>query len=43
VLRLYRSETVSSTRVIDLLFDTWDEEDLPALPQLPESAVWNFV
>ncbi len=43
VLRLYLSETVSSARTLDLLFDAWDEEDLPPLPQLPESAVWNFV
>ncbi len=43
VLRLYRSETVSLARVTDLLFEAWDEEDLPSLPQLPESAIWKFV
>ncbi len=43
VLRLYRGETVSPARAIDLLFEVWDEEDLPALPQLPESAIWKFV
>jgi Zn-dependent peptidase ImmA (M78 family)/DNA-binding XRE family transcriptional regulator len=43
VLRLYRSETVSAARALDLLFDTWEENDLPVLPTLPESAVWTFV
>ncbi|MDY7085673.1 MAG: XRE family transcriptional regulator [Actinomycetota bacterium] len=43
VLRLYRQETVSAARATDLLFDTWDEDELPKLPDLPESAVWNLV
>jgi Zn-dependent peptidase ImmA (M78 family)/transcriptional regulator with XRE-family HTH domain len=43
VLRLYRNETVSPARAVDLLFDTWDETDLPLLPRLPESAMWKFV
>jgi Zn-dependent peptidase ImmA (M78 family) len=43
VLRLYRNETVSPARATDLLFDAWSEEDLPALPQLPENAIWDFV
>ncbi|WP_250283443.1 MULTISPECIES: ImmA/IrrE family metallo-endopeptidase [unclassified Frankia] len=43
VLRLYRGETVSLARAIDLLFETWDEEELPTLPPLPESAIWKFV
>lgn len=43
VLRLYRQETISSARAEDLLFDTWTEDDLPELPELPESATWNFV
>lgn len=43
VLRLYRDETVSPARALDLLFDTWDEADLPTLPRLPEGAIWDFV
>lgn len=43
VLRLYRSETVSAARATDLLLDTWDEDDLPPLPNLPLDAVWQFV
>ena len=43
VLRLYRSETISASRATDLLLDTWDEADLPALPELPENAIWKFV
>jgi hypothetical protein len=43
VLRLHHSETVSSARAIDLLFDVWGEEDLPQLPQLPENRIWDFV
>lgn len=43
VFRLYRDETVSSERALDLLFDTWDEADLPPLPTLSEQAIWAFV
>jgi Zn-dependent peptidase ImmA (M78 family)/transcriptional regulator with XRE-family HTH domain len=43
VLRLYRNEIVSPARATDLLFEAWDEEDLPSLPALPESAMWKFV
>ncbi|WP_284346891.1 hypothetical protein [Frankia sp. Cppng1_Ct_nod] len=43
MLRLYRSETVPLARATDLLFEAWAEEDLPSLPQLPESAIWKFV
>lgn len=43
VLRLYREETVSPARAIDLLLDTWDEASLPPLPRLPEDAIWSFV
>jgi Zn-dependent peptidase ImmA (M78 family) len=43
VLRLYRREVVSAARATDLLFDTWSEDDLPVLPALPESQIWNFV
>ncbi|HWE91699.1 MAG TPA: ImmA/IrrE family metallo-endopeptidase, partial [Pseudonocardiaceae bacterium] len=43
VLRLYRSETVSMERAIDLLFDTWDEEMLPDLPPRSEDEIWQFI
>lgn len=43
ILRLYRSEVVAPARAIDLLFDTWSEDDLPELPELPESSIWDFV
>ncbi|RCG21886.1 helix-turn-helix domain-containing protein [Sphaerisporangium album] len=43
VLRLYRSTTISAARAMDLLVDTWCEDDLPALDPLPESAIWKFV
>lgn len=43
VLRLYRNETITDARATDLLLDTWEESDLPELPNLPESAIWKFV
>jgi Zn-dependent peptidase ImmA (M78 family)/transcriptional regulator with XRE-family HTH domain len=43
VLRLYRQEVISPARALDLLFDTWDEADLPELSTLPEQAIWSFV
>jgi Zn-dependent peptidase ImmA (M78 family)/DNA-binding XRE family transcriptional regulator len=43
VLRLYRQERISAARATDLLLDTWDESDLPELPPVPESAIWEFV
>jgi Zn-dependent peptidase ImmA (M78 family) len=43
VLRLFRQEVISAERALDLLFDTWNEEDLPLLPDLPENSIWQFV
>lgn len=43
VLRLFRAELISCARAVDLLFDTWGEDDLPVLPSLPENAIWQFV
>lgn len=43
VVRLFRQEILSPARATDLLFDTWSEDDLPVLPELPESAIWKFV
>ncbi len=43
VLRLYRSETISPARAIDLLLDSWDEDALPDLPQRSEDEIWQYV
>ncbi|MCY4421977.1 MAG: XRE family transcriptional regulator [Acidimicrobiaceae bacterium] len=43
VLSLYRREEISAARALELLLDTWEEEDLPDLPPLPADAVWSFV
>lgn len=43
VLDLYRDETVSSARALDLLFDTWDEEALPPLGPRAEGEIWQFI
>lgn len=43
VLRLYRNETITGARATDLLLDTWEDSDLPERPNLPESAIWEFV
>lgn len=43
VLSLYREETISSARALDLLFDTWGDEPLPTLPRRSEGEIWQFV
>ncbi|MFG1945865.1 hypothetical protein [Nonomuraea sp. NPDC048826] len=43
VLALFRSSGVSAARAIDLLFDTWIEDELPPAQKLPENAIWEFV
>ena len=43
VLNAYRSEEISAARALGLLLDTWNEDDLPDLPKLPEEAIWTFV
>jgi Zn-dependent peptidase ImmA (M78 family)/transcriptional regulator with XRE-family HTH domain len=43
VLRLYRGETISATRALDLLLDTWDEDALPELPKRSADAIWQYV
>ena len=40
VLGLYRSETVSADRSLELLLDTFDRDSLPDLPTVPESEIW---
>ena len=43
VLRLFTSQRISEDRALDLLMDTWDAAELPELPKLNESAIWQFV
>jgi Zn-dependent peptidase ImmA (M78 family)/DNA-binding XRE family transcriptional regulator len=43
VLQLYRSETISAARAVDLLLDTWDEDALPPLPPRSEAEIWQYV
>jgi Zn-dependent peptidase ImmA (M78 family)/transcriptional regulator with XRE-family HTH domain len=43
VLRLYRSETISMARALDLLLDTWDGNMLPDLPGRSEDEIWQYV
>lgn len=43
VLALYRAETISSARAVQLLQGTYDDQDLPERPTNPESAAWQVV
>jgi Zn-dependent peptidase ImmA (M78 family)/DNA-binding XRE family transcriptional regulator len=43
VLRLYRAETISAARALDLLLDTWDEDALPALGERTEDEIWQYL
>lgn len=43
VLRLYRSETISMARALDLLLDTWDGDMLPDLPGRSEDEILQYV
>ena len=43
VLRMFRSERLSSERAVEMLLGAWDEADLPDVPPLPEQAIWKFV
>lgn len=43
VLALYRAETISSARALQLLQGTYDDQDLPERPTNPESAAWQVV
>lgn len=43
VLRLFRGETVSTARALDLLLDTWTTDMLPDLPERSEDEVWRYV
>jgi Zn-dependent peptidase ImmA (M78 family) len=43
VIRLYKQEVISPARATELLYDILNEDDLPPLPDLPESAIWEFM
>lgn len=43
VLGLYRSETVTADRALELLAGTFEESDLPQLAPLPEDSVWSLL
>ena len=43
MLRLFRAESVSAERALDLLLDTWTEDALPALPRRAEDELWQFL
>jgi len=43
VLRMYKSETVSAARAVDLLVDTWDEASLPPIPVKSAEMIWKYV
>lgn len=43
ILRLFRSESISTARALDLLLDTWTEEMLPELPKRTEDQIWQYV
>ena len=42
VLGLYRSETISQGRALGLLWGTFNADDLPDLPPVPESEIWTY-
>lgn len=43
VLRLFRDERISRDRALNLLQDTFNNDDLPALRARREDEIWNFV
>nr|WP_275422671.1 XRE family transcriptional regulator [Actinocatenispora thailandica] len=43
VLGLYRKETISAPRALDLLLDTWPVSELPDLPERAEQAIWQYL
>lgn len=43
VLRLYRAEWISPERALELLFDTWESDELPPLPQRSADEIWQYV
>lgn len=43
VLRLYRAESISAERALDLLIDAWDRDALPVLPKRSENEIWQYI
>lgn len=43
VLTLYRAETISSARAVELLQGNYEDQDLPDRPTNPESAAWQVI
>lgn len=43
VLALYRAETISAARALELLLETYEDDDLPERPIKPESATWQVI
>lgn len=43
VLRLFRSESISTARALDLLLDTWTEDMLPELPTHAADQIWQYI
>ena len=43
VLNLFRREQISRPRALGLLFDSWQDDELPALPDLPAEALASFL
>ncbi len=43
VLRAYRDERISRERALELLYGTFEDEDLPAPRDRREDELWNFV
>lgn len=43
VWRLYRAETISAARALDLLLDVWGEDNLPPLAERSEDEIWQYL
>jgi Zn-dependent peptidase ImmA (M78 family) len=43
VLRLFRNESISAARALDLLLDSWTEDMLPELPKRAEEEIWQYI
>lgn len=43
ILRLFRGESISTARALDLFFDTWTEDMLPELPKRTEEQIWQYL
>lgn len=43
VLHLYRADSITGERAIDLLLNSWPEDELPDRPRLRADAIWDFV